>query len=153
MRQLAKCTLWSLDRLYRILKELENVDAYEHSNSLSNSIVEGFYDDLNTPKIIAELNILCNQISSANHTKKAEIKFNLLEIGKILGILQENPEKWLGYGKSENLDKTMIERLIKDRNEARRNKNFDMADKIRNELIKTGIEIEDTSSGTIWRKI
>ena len=68
-------------------------------------------------------------------------------------MLKENPDKWLGYGKSENLDKTMIERLITDRNEARRNKNFDMADKIRNELIKTGIEIEDTSNGTIWRKI
>ena len=84
--------------------------------------------------------------------KKIEIKFNLLEVGKILGILQENPDKWLGYGKSENLDETMIEGLIKNRNEARRNKNFDMADKIRDELRDMGIEIEDTSSGTIWRK-
>ena len=45
----------------------------------------------------------------------------------------------------------MIERLIKNRNEARRNKNFDMADKIRDELKDMGIEIEDTSNGTIWR--
>ena len=45
----------------------------------------------------------------------------------------------------------MIERLIKNRNEARRNKNFDMADKIRNELKDLGVEIEDTSSGTVWR--
>ena len=45
----------------------------------------------------------------------------------------------------------MIEGLIKDRNEARRDKNFDMADKIRGDLKEMGIEIEDTSDGTIWR--
>ena len=140
-----------LDRLYRTLKDLENVDAYAKLNTISSSIIGGLYDDLNTPKVIAGLNVLSNQVSGADENKKIEIKFNLLEVGKILGILQGNPNKWLGYGKSENLDETMIEGLIKDRNEARRNKNFDMADKIREKLIKMGIEIEDTSDGTIWR--
>ena len=140
-----------LERLYRALKDLENIDAYAKSNTISSNIIEGLYDDLNTPKVIAELNVLSNQISSANENKKIEIKFNLLEVGKILGILQENPDKWLGYGKSENLEETMIEGLIKNRNEARREKNFDMADKIRDQLKEMGIEIEDTSDGTIWR--
>ena len=140
-----------LERLYRTLKDLENIDAYAKSNTISLNIIEGLYDDLNTPKVIAELNVLSNQISSANENKKIEIKFNLLEVGKILGILQENPDKWLGYGKSENLEESMIEGLIKNRNEARREKNFDMADKIRDQLKEMGIEIEDTSDGTIWR--
>ncbi len=140
-----------LNRLYRSLKELENIDAYANSKQISTTVIDGLYDDLNTPKVIAELNILSNQISSANKNKKEEIKFNLLEVGKILGILQENPDKWLGYGKSKNLDETIIEGLIKNRNEARCDKNFDMADKIRDELKDMGIEIEDTSSGTIWR--
>ena len=74
-----------------------------------------------------------------------------MEIGKILGILQDNPNTWLGYGKSENLDEDTTERLIKERNEARRNKNFEMADSIRKKLKESGIEIEDTSNGTIWR--
>ena len=74
-----------------------------------------------------------------------------MEIGKILGILQDNPNTWLGYGKSKNLDEDTIERLIKERNEARRNKNFDLADSIRHQLKEKGIEIEDTSDGTIWR--
>ena len=82
-----------------------------------------------------------------------KIKFNLLEIGKIFGILQENPDTWLGYGKSKNIDQDTIERLIKNRNEARRNKNFDMADEIRKRLKEEGVEIEDTSDGTIWRSI
>jgi cysteinyl-tRNA synthetase len=140
-----------LERLYRTLKALQNIDAYAKPNTISSDIIEGLFDDLNTPKVIAELNVLSNQISSADENKKIEIKFNLLEVGKILGILQENPDKWLGYGKSENLDETMIEVLIKNRNKARREKNFDMADKLRNELKEMGIEIEDTSDGTIWR--
>ena len=140
-----------LKRLYRTLKDLKNIDAYAKSNTISPNIIEGLYDDLNTPKVIAQLNVLSSEVSSADKNKKIEIKFNLLEVGKILGILQENPDKWLGYGKSENLNETVIERLIKNRNEARRKKNFDMADKIRGELRDMGIEIEDTSNGTIWR--
>ena len=140
-----------LKRLYRTLKDLKNIDAYAKSNTISPNIIEGLYDDLNTPKVIAQLNVLSGEVSTADENKKIEIKFNLLEVGKILGILQENPDKWLGYGKSENLNETVIERLIKNRNEARRKKNFDMADKIRDELKDMGIEIEDTSNGTIWR--
>ena len=64
---------------------------------------------------------------------------------------RDNPDKWLGYGNSGNLDETTIERLIKERNEARRNKNFDLADSIRHQLKEKGIEIEDTSDGTVWR--
>ena len=140
-----------LDRLYRVLKELENVDAYSGCNTVSEKIVEGLYDDLNTPKVIAELNVLSNQIVNSGQKEREQIKYTLLEVGKILGILQQNPDEWLGYGKSKNLDESIIEGLIKDRNEARRDKNFDMADKIRDELKEMGIEIEDTSDGTIWR--
>ena len=89
----------------------------------------------------------------ADKKMKGKIKYNLLELGKIIGILQNNPDKWLGYGKSANLDETTIERLIKERNEARGSKNFDVADQIRDELKEKGIEIEDTKKGTIWKSI
>ena len=140
-----------LDRLYRALKDLENTDAYKDQNEIEEKIIEGLYDDLNTPKVIAELNMLSSGLNKANEKTKQKIKFNLLEIGKIFGILQENPNTWLGYGQSKNIDQDTIERLIKNRNEARRNKNFDMADKIRKQLKEQGVEIEDTSDGTVWR--
>ena len=140
-----------LDRLYRALKDLENTDAYKDQNEIEEKIIEGLYDDLNTPKVIAELNMLTSGLNKANEKTKQKIKFNLLEIGKIFGILQENPNTWLGYGQSKNIDQDTIERLIKNRNEARRNKNFDMADKIRKQLKEQGVEIEDTSDGTVWR--
>ncbi len=142
-----------LDRFYRTLKELENINAYEEKGEIDEKIIDGLYDDLNTPRVIAELNVLTNKVNKADKKTREKIKFNLLEIGKILGILQQEPDTWLGYGKSKNLDEVTIERLIKNRNEARRNKNFDIADNIRKELKEKGIEIEDTSNGTIWRSI
>ena len=150
-REIIKQNSSMLDRLYRMLKDLEHIDAYKDRHQIKENIIDGLYDDLNTPKVIAELNILSNQINKADDKTKGQIKYNLLEIGKIFGILQDNPNTWLGYGKSENLDEDTIERLIKERNEARRNKNFDLADNIRHQLKEKGIEIEDTSDGTIWR--
>ena len=45
-----------------------------------------------------------------------------------------------------------IEKLISDRNDARENKKFDLADKIRNQLAKKGIVLEDLDGKTIWKK-
>jgi cysteinyl-tRNA synthetase len=64
----------------------------------------------------------------------------------------EDPEVWLGYNQSSNPQKGEIEGLINQRNEARRDKDFKLADEIRDKLKQQGIEIEDTKSGTIWRK-
>ena len=52
---------------------------------------------------------------------------------------------------SEN-DKSEIMKLIKERENARKNKNFDLADELRDELKKMHIEIEDTPDGTKWFK-
>ena len=76
----------------------------------------------------------------------------MLETGKQNGILQRSPAEWLGYGYSKTLNSQTIENLIKNRNEARRNKDFKLADEIRDKLKIKGIEIEDTNNGTIWRK-
>ena len=139
-----------LDRLYRVLLELSDINV--DTDLPSNSIMESFLDDLNTPKVIAKLNEETNSVSLASDSKKADIKKNLLSAGKILGILENNPENWLGYNQNSAENSKEIERLINDRNEARRNKNFSLADTIRETLKEKGIEIEDTDKGTIWRK-
>ena len=90
--------------------------------------------------------------SSASDERKKEIKNNLLSAGKILGILEDDPGNWLGYNQKDTENTEEIERLINERNEARRSKNFNLADTIRDTLKDKGIEIEDTDKGTIWRK-
>ena len=142
-----------LDRLYRVIKELKKIEIDSESNSVPDNIMESLCDDLNTPKVLAELNLLANNISAASANEKKKIKEKILATGKLIGILQYDPEKWLGYGHSQTLDSKNIENLIKKRNEARRNKNFALADSIRNELKTNKIEIEDTKDGTIWRSI
>ena len=139
-----------LDRFYRTLKDLQNIEI--SSDSLSDEIMESLLDDLNTPKVLAQLNTLSNKLSSASNEKKIIIKNNLIAAGKILGIMLEDPEVWLGYNQSSNPQKEEIEGLINQRNEARRDKDFKLADEIRDKLKQQGIEIEDTKSGTIWRK-
>ena len=139
-----------IDRLYRVLLELSEVEI--DSNLPSDSIMESFLDDLNTPKVIAKLNEEANDASSASDERKKEIKKNLLSAGKILGILEDDPGNWLGYNQKDTENTEEIERLINERNEARRSKNFNLADTIRDTLKDKGIEIEDTDKGTIWRK-
>jgi cysteinyl-tRNA synthetase len=114
--------------------------------------MESILDDLNTPKVIAKLNEEANDVSSASDERKREIKNNLLSAGKILGILENDPSSWLGYNQKNTENTEEIERLINERNEARRSKNFNLADSIRGILKDKGIEIEDTDKGTIWRK-
>ena len=139
-----------LDRLYRSLKDLQDIELT--SENLSEDVMESLLDDLNTPKLLAHLNTLANKLSTANKDEKINIKNNLIAAGKILGILREDPDMWLGYNQSLNPEKEEIEGLINQRNEARRDKDFKLADEIRDKLKIKGIEIEDTNNGTIWRK-
>ena len=139
-----------LDRFYRSLKELQDVEI--SSDLVSEDIMESLLDDLNTPKVLAKLNMLSNTLSSADTDEKRNIKNNLIAAGKILGVMQEDPNIWLGYNQTTNPEKEEIEGLINQRNEARRSKDFKLADQIRDELKSKGIEIEDTKNGTIWRK-
>ena len=139
-----------LDRFYRSLKELQDVEI--SSDLVSEDIMESLLDDLNTPKVLAKLNTLSNTLSSADTDEKRNIKNNLIATGKILGVMQEDPNIWLGYNQTANPEKEEIEGLINQRNEARRSKDFKLADQIRDRLKSKGIEIEDTKNGTIWRK-
>ena len=139
-----------LDRLYRVVMDLSDIK-FEQGLP-SKNIMDSFLDDLNTPKVIANINEEVNKLSSASNDEKVKIKSNLLSTGKILGILENDPREWLGYSQQNIENSEEIERLINERNEARRNKNFNLADTIRDTLKEKGIEIEDKDKGTVWRK-
>ena len=139
-----------LDRLYRVVMDLSDIK-FEQGLP-SKNIMDSFLDDLNTPKVIANINEEVNKLSSASKDEKVKIKSNLLSTGKILGILENDPKEWLGYSQQNIENSKEIERLINERNEARRNKNFNLADTIRDTLKEKGIEIEDKDKGTVWRK-
>ena len=60
-------------------------------------------------------------------------------------------DKYFKYGELDLSDRE-IEKLISDRNVARGNKKFDLADRIRDQLLKKGIVLEDLDGKTIWKK-
>ena len=76
---------------------------------------------------------------------KKIIKSKLLLIGSVLGIFQDKL-----FNKVSDDLKNKVEALISDRNDAKSEKNFELADSIRNELNELGIEIKDTNDGTSW---
>ncbi len=132
-----------LDKLYEI-KFLLDDEVVGDTSKANLDIIANLADDLNTPGLIAELHKLVKDFKASN-SNKSEIKIHLNLISQALGILQDDSYKKI----SEELE-SKIHALILKRKLAKDNRDYDLADKIRNELLDLGVEIKDTSSGTDW---
>ena len=74
--------------------------------------------------------------------------------GKVLGLLQQDPEDWFkGTTSADDLDEAAIEALIAERLQARADKDFATSDRIRDELAEQGVVLEDGAEGTTWRRV
>jgi len=133
-----------LDKVYDLFDEFKDIETNEEDQS--NESIEIIFDDLNTPGLISELNKLIKEADSVSNSQKALLKSKLLMIGKVLGILEDN-----AYNKVSDELSEEVEKLIRKRSEAKENKNFELADEIRNALKDRGIEIKDTPDGTSWK--
>lgn len=79
----------------------------------------------------------------------------LLEVTEVLGLLREEPERWIesdeARGTAEKgIDPEWVERMLSERSEARKSRDFAKADAIRDELAEKGVTIKDTPQGTEW---
>jgi cysteinyl-tRNA synthetase len=72
--------------------------------------------------------------------------------GKLMGLLQSEPEEWFAGDVEGELSAEDIEALIDKRNAARKDKDFATADAVRDELAAAGVKIEDGPEGTTWRR-
>lgn len=138
----------TLDRLYQALRELKEIEIGD--DDIDGDILDALCDDLNTPKAIAAL-LACAK--NAVESKSAAQKSILIAAANVLGILQHDPDEWLGYSGSENIDVQKVEALLEQRQNARAAKDFAKSDEIRDELLEMGIAIEDTPEGAIWKKV
>ena len=142
-----------LDRLYGALRNLADVKAEPASDAAPDAFVDALLDDLNTPKALAVLFDLAKQANTATDPgTRAQLKAALIGAGRMIGILEMDPEAWFaGGGAASHIDGEEIERLIAARNAARKAKDFAEADRIRDALAAQGIQIEDGPQGTSWR--
>ncbi len=134
-----------LDKLYSLLNELNDV---KESKEPDNDLIEMLLDDLNTPGLMANINKLLKNAESLEEGDKPNLKSNLLLIGKLMGILEDK-----SYNQISSEFKDKVDNLIEDRSNAKKKRDFELADKIRSELIDLGVEINDSPEGTTWKVV
>ena len=118
----------TLDGLYRAAGDSE-------PGEVAAGVLDALSDDLNTPLALSRLIALDDPAG-------------LRASAELLGLLSQSADQWFRGG----ADNPRIEARIAERTEAKKNRDFAAADRIRDELQAEGILLEDGPSGTTWRK-
>ncbi|MFO8055824.1 MAG: cysteine--tRNA ligase [bacterium] len=135
--------------------------------TLEEKFVSAMDDDFNTARALAAFFDFLHPLNQHLADKKAGKKKGgkalarraaeeLRRMGAVLGLFQQDPSEYLTAlrdlrARLKDLDPKQIENSISQRTEARKNKDFEKADRIRDELQTKGVVLEDTAEGTVWR--
>jgi cysteinyl-tRNA synthetase len=139
----------TLDRFYTALRQHKDIEATH--KGVPQPLIAALEDDLNTPLAISHLHEL---LTNFNKKPNPQTKGQLLAGADLLGVLQQDADMWLKGGPQENsgVEESSIERMIEERKQAKANKDFAAADRIRDELDGLGIVLEDSAQGTTWKR-
>ena len=155
-----------LDRLYTAMENLielkEREEIRPEDEELLKKIEEGkkefersMDDDFNTPRAIAALFEMAkemNKFASEHDSISKEVKEKVVgiyrELGSILGILEEDRLK---KGAEADIIDKLIQIIVDVREELRKRKIYEISDRIREELRRAGIELQDTPEGPKWK--
>ena len=108
---------------------------------------------MNTPLALSYLHETVNNLNKAEtKEEKSRCKSALLADAGLLGLLWQDPEQWFKGGENQ-ADEEAIAQKIAARAAAKKNKDYALADKIRDELKAQGIILEDSPNGTTWKKL
>ncbi|MEQ1561010.1 MAG: DALR domain-containing protein, partial [Methyloglobulus sp.] len=166
-----------LTRLYTALRDVEVIDApLESDDDYKNRFEKAMDDDFNTPVAMAVLFDLATELNKTKQSKEVErsrqLANYLVGLGSLMGVLQNDPDAFLKgkihhevkaelVGEGSEVSGTAelirgiswIEEKILDRSEAKKSKNWALADQIRDELKRLGVILEDSPGGTTsWRR-
>lgn len=146
----------ALERLYTALRGTDATAQPAGGEAFEARFREAMDDDFNTPEaysalfdLAREVNRLKNEDMAAANGMAAELR----KLAKVLGLLQQEPEQFLQSGaRVDDGEVTEIEALIKQRNDARKAKDWALADAARDRLNEMNIVLEDGPQGTTWRR-
>lgn len=147
-----------LDKIYRLKKRLFGLAENNDKTPFQEELLKALSDDLNISSALA---LIDEMIANANETLdtagkhkvlKRETISNLAYIAEVLGFGGKNPFEYFQFGVDE-ATKNKIDSLIAKRDEAKKAKDFEISDKLRDEILACGVSIMDTPQGTFWEKV
>ncbi len=147
-----------LDKLYRLKKRVYGMQNSQKDEEFEQKLLNAMKDDLNISKALAVVDEFVKNSNDRldenpkDKILKQQIISNISFINRLLGIGGKDAYEYFQEGIDE-ATKKIIKTLIEERNQAKKEKNFALADTIREELKTMGIQIQDTPNGTLWEKI
>ena len=144
----------ALSRFYTALRDLPLSEAVLDSEH-EKKFTEAMDDDFNTPiafSVLFELAHEVQRLREKDLSLAGQYGALLKKLGGVFGIMQEDPHSFM-QASSEDLDIAKIESLIIARNQARTNKEWAEADRLRAELTSLSIVLEDGAGGTTWKYV
>ncbi len=147
-----------LDKIYRLKKRLFGLAQNTDATPFKDKLLTALSDDMNVSEALA---LIEDMLSVANETLdtqgkhkvlKKETIANLAFIETILGFGIKNPFEYFQFGITTQTKKK-INQLIRSRDEAKKEKNFELSDAIRDDILAFGVSIMDTAQGTFWEKV
>ncbi len=169
-----KSAIEDIDALKSMAKEaspISNIDFYELEKKTQEDFYKALSEDFNTA---LAMSYIFNAVGELNRIKTESLKVGYINskelegyaflanslkqpLKDIFGLLEENTLsatlKTLEPASDINISKEFIEILIRARSLSKEEKAFKVADFIRDELLKAGIKLEDSKTGTVWKKL
>lgn len=130
----------TLDRFYRALEKHPSVTP----GAVDADFMSALCDDMNTPLALSCLHPLADAALAGDAQAAASLKAS----GAMIGLLGQSADDWFRAGSDDGA----IDALIVQRAEAKKARDFALADSIRTDLAAQGIILEDTAQGTKWRR-
>ena len=145
----------SVERLFNALRDIKplEMNLTADASKYEERFISAMDNDFNTSEALAVLFALAKEINSHKATDTAKASgyaYLLRKLCNTLGILFTDIEEY--FKQDDSIDLSEIEKLIAERNQAKKDKNYAKADEIRNTLQQQNIILEDTPNGTIWKK-
>ena len=146
----------SLERIYTALRNIDVPADFvlDKQSIYVEQFRQAMDDDFNTPQAIAVLFEIAkelNVVKDENVEQAIQLAGTLKALGEIIGLFQLEPSAFL-QGQNDDDEVAVIEALILQRNQARVDKNWALADEARDKLNAMKIVLEDSAGKTTWRK-
>ncbi|WMQ73909.1 MAG: Cysteine--tRNA ligase [Sodalis sp.] len=146
----------ALERLYTALRGTDVAAAPVGGENFVARFTVAMDDDFNTPEaysVLFDIAREVNRLKSEQPAVAQGMAATLRQLAGVLGLLEQDPAAFLKRGAGGDVDENAeITALIQQRNDARKARQWALADEARDKLTALGIVLEDSPQGTIWRR-